>query len=76
LTFRTVEATRGEYSPDLPEGETDPENSGVRVLAIDIPAGTHTIAVIFSPVWDDSREPAVPPPVDLKDWTLISHLTV
>ncbi|CRG86076.1 hypothetical protein PISL3812_03079 [Talaromyces islandicus] len=52
LTFRTVKAARGESSPNLPGGETDPENSGVQVLAVDIPAGTHTIAVIFSPAWD------------------------
>ncbi|KAH8821971.1 hypothetical protein F5884DRAFT_746259 [Xylogone sp. PMI_703] len=72
-SFRTLQPIRLASDPPLPEGEKDLSNPGVRVLAIDIPAGTHTVAVMFSPVWNATWLPLTPAPVPLEKWNLTSH---
>jgi hypothetical protein len=52
--------------PDLP-------NLAVNVLVIDIPPGTHTVVVIFSPLWDPGSRMAITPLVPLDEWALRSH---
>jgi hypothetical protein len=72
-SFSIVEPVRLTTDPLLPEGGNDDPNVGVNVLAIDIPAGTQTVAVLFSPQWNIDQTFYPSAVVQLKDWTLSSH---
>jgi hypothetical protein len=71
--FRTLQPYRLPGDPPLPENETDMPNLGVSVLTIDIPPGSETIAVVFSPMWGHTWKTMVPPLVALERWSLTSH---
>ncbi|TFK22803.1 heparinase II/III family protein [Coprinopsis marcescibilis] len=53
----------------------DQENPGVSVLAISVPAGSHTLRVLFNPQWPGmaAGDFVTPPNVPLADWGLRSH---
>jgi hypothetical protein len=76
-SFKTVKPIRNLHDPPLPEGEEDLPNTGISVLAVDIPSGNHTVAIIFSPVWDSSGEKSLKlsNPIPLEQWSLASHQT-
>ena len=71
--FRSSDPVRMPNDPPLPNGESDEVNVGLSVLAVDIPVGTHTVAMIFSPVWNSTWDAVLPPLVSLDSWTLHSH---
>lgn len=72
--FQDLPSTRTANAPQLDAGTTDQDNSPARVLAIDIPAGTTTLQVLWTPQWSDQNFKAVTPPsVALADWGLKSH---
>jgi hypothetical protein len=73
VTFSELDATRTENAPPLGDGLHDMPNDGARVLAIDIPAGSTTVQVLFNPQWDDFTDFKTPPTVALADWSLTSH---
>jgi hypothetical protein len=73
-SFHVLQPVRLGTDPVLPEGATDDPNIGVTVLAIDIPAATQTVAVMFSPQQSTDQTDKYPTVVPLKDWTLSSHL--
>lgn len=72
-TFGTSAAARLPGSPD--PSVPDQQNPGVTVLTIDLPAGTHTLQVLFNPQWPGmaSGDYVTPPSVPLGDWSLTSH---
>jgi hypothetical protein len=72
-TFDVVNADRDGFEP-VP-GFGDQPNDGVRVLRVQLPAGTHTLQVLFNPQWPDmkSADFVTPPTVPLDNWTLTSH---
>ncbi|KAF5337183.1 hypothetical protein D9611_003072 [Ephemerocybe angulata] len=55
--------------------EPDQPNPGVTVLAINLPAGSHTLQVLFNPQWPGMKESdyVVPKTVALDSWSLRSH---
>lgn len=73
LRFKTLQAVRAQTDAPLPEGGSDLPNTGVTVLAIDVPAGNQTVSVIFTP--DSSNDTAftTPKQVALDAWNLTSH---
>jgi hypothetical protein len=71
--FTTLSPDRLSADPPLPSGQTDLPNPGVTVLAIDVPAGTQTVAVLFSPLWNSSCTVLAPSLVALDSWSLTSH---
>lgn len=72
--FQDLPPTRTANAPPLDPGSTDQDNTPVRVLAIDIPAGTTTLQVLWTPQWSDQNFKAVQPPsVALASWALDSH---
>lgn len=75
VTFSTADPVRYSSDPSLPSGGTDPENRGVTVLVIDIPAGTKSIQVLFNPQWPNmsSNQFVTPPSVPIDNWSLTSH---
>lgn len=75
LTFSHLPASRTANAPAIGPGMQDMDNTPATVLAIDIPAGTNTIQVLFNPQWSDFTNFATPPSVALADWTLTSHDT-
>jgi hypothetical protein len=75
VTFSNLPASRTDKAPPIGPGMQDMDNSPATVLAIDIPAGTNTIQVLFNPQWDDFTDFVTPPSVALDDWTLTSHNT-
>ena len=74
-TFGTADATRIAGDPALPEGQVDQPNQGVRVVTIDLPAGTHSLQVLFNPQWPgmSASDFQTPGAVGLGDWNLGSH---
>ena len=74
-TFGKANPVRYSDDPALPQGQVDQPNPGVTVLTIDLPAGTYSLQVAFSPQWDDmsSNDYVTPPSVSLSSWTLDSH---
>jgi hypothetical protein len=72
-SFSIVKPIRLITDPLLPEGGEHNPNVGVNVLAIDIPAGTQTVAVMFLPQWNISQTFYTSAVVQLKNWTLSSH---
>lgn len=73
VTFSDLPSTRTDKAPALGAGLADMSNGDARVLAIDIPAGTNSVQVLFNPQWDDFTDFKTPPSVPLADWTLTSH---
>lgn len=75
LTFQTLQAVRLSTDPALPSGQEDLPNPGVSVLAINIPAGTTNLQVLFSPQWPglSSSSYKTPSSVALSSWSLQSH---
>lgn len=72
--FQDLPSSRTANAPSLVAGTTDQDNSPARVLAIDIPAGTTTLQVLWTPQWNDQNFKAVQPPsVALASWGLDSH---
>jgi hypothetical protein len=72
--FQDLPSSRTANAPPLLPGTTDQDNSPARVLAIDIPAGTTTLQVLWTPQWSDQNFKAVQPPsVALASWGLDSH---
>lgn len=74
--FRVLDAVRLPTDPGLPDGGTDDANTATRVLAVDMPPGTHTVAVMFSPLWTEDQVAKLPSIVPLDQWTLESHLAL
>lgn len=73
VTFSDLPSARTDKAPALGAGLADMSNGDARVLAIDIPAGTNSVQVLFNPQWDDFTDFKTPPSVPLADWTLTSH---
>lgn len=75
VTFQDLDPVRTANAPQLGQGqEADQPNPGVRVLAFDIPAGTHSIQVLFNPQWEDGFTSYITPSaVALDSWSLDSH---
>jgi hypothetical protein len=73
-TFSTTAAVRYASDPPTPAGSPDQPNPGVTVVVINLPAGTQTLQVLFTPWWNGSQ-PSLPTPpnVALASWTLQSH---
>jgi len=72
--FQDLPSSRTANAPQLIAGTTDQDNSPSRVLAIDIPAGTTSLQVLWTPQWSDQSFKAVTPPsVALANWALDSH---
>lgn len=71
--FSTSPARRVGSGPTPPAD--DPENPGVTVLTISLPAGTYTLQVLFNPQWSgmSSNDFVNPPSVALNNWNLGSH---
>jgi len=74
-TFGKADAVRYSDDPPIPDGQVDQPNPGVSVLTIDLPAGTYSLQVVFSPQWSgmSSNDFVNPPSVALSSWTLDSH---
>jgi len=72
-TFSKSDAVR--FSTDPTPPAPDPDNPGVTVLIISLPAGTYSIQVLFNPQWNgmSSSDFVTPPSVALSDWSLTSH---
>ncbi|KAI0715402.1 chondroitin AC/alginate lyase [Earliella scabrosa] len=75
VTLTTGPAQRFEDDPPLPEGASDQENPGVTVVMINLPAGSHSLQVLFNPQWDGmpSSDFKTPQAVAIDDWSLTSH---
>ncbi|KAI0785455.1 chondroitin AC/alginate lyase [Irpex lacteus] len=73
--FTTGPAQRFSDDPATPAGWPDPENPGVTVIMISLPAGTYSLQVLFNPQWSgmQSSDFKTPPSVSLDNWTLKSH---
>lgn len=73
--FQSLEPIRLPTSPPLPRDSPDLPNPGVSVLAIDLPTGTTTASVLFTPQWSTNGfNPNLNPKnVPLDQWTLTSH---
>lgn len=73
VTFSDLPSSRTSKAPAIAPGLQDMDNGNARVLAIDIPAGTNTVQVVFNPQWSDFTDFVDPPSVALADWSLTSH---
>ena len=72
--FQNLPSSRTANAPQLLSGTVDQDNSPASVLAIDIPTGTTTLQVLWTPQWaDKSFSPVTPPNVALANWGLNSH---
>ena len=71
--FNTLQPVRLTSDPPTPTGWPDLDNPGVSVLAINLAAGTQTVAIVFSPNWNSSFTASTPPQVALSGWSLTSH---
>ena len=73
LTFQTLQPVR--LSSDQSPPAADLPNPGVSVLAIDIPAGSVNLQVLFSPQWSglSTSDYKTPASVALSSWSLTSH---
>jgi hypothetical protein len=74
-SFGTAQAVRLSTDPALPPNMVDQPNPTVTVLTIDLPAGTYSLQVLFTPQWDglSSSDYVTPPSVALDSWSLTSH---
>lgn len=70
-----TDAVRLSTDPPLIDNQVDQPNPGVTVVTIDLPAGSQTLQVLFSPQWPgmSSSDFVTPPSVALADWSLTSH---
>lgn len=75
VSVTTGPAKRFDDDPPLPNGQSDQENPGVTVVMINLPAGTHSLQVLFNPQWDgmQSGDFVTPPTVAIDNWSLTSH---
>jgi hypothetical protein len=71
--FSTTTATRYASDPPTPAGSPDQPNPGVTVVVIDLPAGTYSLQVLFTPQWPGVGSFQQPPSVPLDSWSLTSH---
>ncbi|MBW0476167.1 hypothetical protein O181_015882 [Austropuccinia psidii MF-1] len=72
--FESVQPVRVPTLPPLPSGSPDLPNPGVTVLAANIPAGTQTVTVLFTPQWGGQFNAKMSPKnVPLNQWSLTSH---
>jgi hypothetical protein len=71
-TFGTAQPVRYADDPPLPSGATDQPNPGVTVLTIDLPAGSYSLQVLFTPQWPgvSSSTYVTPASVQLSQWSL------
>ena len=69
----TGPATR--YPTDPTPPAPDPDNPGVTVVIIKLPAGTHSLQVLLNPQWPgmQASDFKTPPSVPLDNWSLTSH---
>jgi hypothetical protein len=73
LSFGTAEPVRLPNDPPLPAGSPDLPNPGVTVLTIDIPAGSTSYQVLFTPQWPNVQSSSYvnnPPEIPMAQWTL------
>ena len=63
------------YPDDPAPPEPDQENPTVTVVMINLPAGTHTLQVLFNPQWEgmSASDFVTPASVPLDSWSLTSH---
>jgi hypothetical protein len=73
--FGTAQPVRYASDPAAPSNSTDQANPGVTVLTIDLPAGTYSLQVLFTPQWSgmSSSDFVKPSSVALSSWTVDSH---
>ncbi|POW13940.1 hypothetical protein PSTT_03378 [Puccinia striiformis] len=67
VPFTVSDPVRLPTSPPVPSGSPDLPNPGVKVLTINIPAGSNTVSVLFSPQWGNGLNLKTM----LKSWLLI-----
>lgn len=70
-TFATSDAKRFTTDPAPPA--PDQSNPGVKVLIVNMSAGTRNLQVLFDPQWNDGTTFVKPRSVALSSWTLTSH---
>lgn len=73
LRFTTLQAVRAADDAPLPDGGSDLPNTGVTVLAIDVPPGNQTVSVTLTPLWANDTSISTPKLVPLNSWSLKSH---
>ena len=75
VSMATGPAQRFANDPALPDGQVDQPNPGVTVVMINLPAGTHSLQVLFNPQWNgmSGNDFKTPPAVAIGDWSLTSH---
>lgn len=73
VSFTDLPSSRTDNAPAIASGLVDMDNGDARVLAIDLPAGSNTVQVLFNPQWDDFTDFKTPPTVALASWSLTSH---
>ena len=73
--FTTGDAVRFADDPPLPSDAVDSPNPGVTVVMINLPAGSHSLQVLFNPQWSgmSGSDFKTPPAVSIDDWSLTSH---
>ncbi|KAI7944604.1 hypothetical protein MJO28_010299 [Puccinia striiformis f. sp. tritici] len=72
--FTVSDPVRLPTSPPVPSGSPDLPNPGVKVLTINIPAGSNTVSVLFSPQWGNGLKSKDDVKVlALDSWSLTSH---
>lgn len=73
-TFHIEPAARNQSDLLIPQGKGDSPNPGMQVLAVNVPPGNQTLAVIFVPKFHEASLSKPPPElVPLDEWTLYSH---
>ncbi|KAH9944214.1 chondroitin AC/alginate lyase [Epithele typhae] len=73
VSLTTGPAVRFSDDPALPQGQVDQPNPGVTVIMISLPAGEHSLQVLFNPQWSGFTSFQTPPSVPIDSWTLRSH---
>ena len=75
MKISTMDAVRFSTDPQLPTGVTDQPNPGVKVVTINMDAGTKSLQVLFNPQWPgmSASDFKTPPSVPVGQWTLRSH---
>ena len=74
-TITQGDAKRFPDDPMLPDGVSDPDNTGVTVVMISLDPGTYSLQVLFNPQWSgmQSSDFKTPPSVAIDSWNLQSH---
>ncbi|KAJ7286306.1 chondroitin AC/alginate lyase [Mycena rebaudengoi] len=69
--FTSSDAVR--FDTDPTPLAPDQENPGVKVLIVDLPAGSYTLQMLFNPQWPGNVNFVTPKSVTLDNWSLTSH---